>query len=226
MYATTLADELLCIRVDDGSLIWSRQSGYQGERWTLNGTPAIAHGVVFFGGLDGTAYAWKAEDGAPLWKTPLGAPIRTSVCALESGIVMGTVNGLLHLLDAEDGSVRSQLNLGKEPSAAIVEVDGRLLVGTDWIYRSSELMCVDSSLSHIAWTLKSPEGTSWSTPRPYVYGDRIFLGNNRGEIFEHGMADGRLMRSTRLEGVIRGIRLADDVLYVGNQDGMVSAIRR
>jgi outer membrane protein assembly factor BamB len=226
VYDTSLADELMCVSVADGSLIWSQQSSFRERERILNGTPAIAQAAVFFGGLDGTAYAMRHEDGKRLWATPLGESIRTSVCILENGIVMGTGDGKLHLLDAETGSVKRQLDLGKEPSAAIVEAGGMLLVCTDWIRRSSELMCVDSSLSRVAWTLESPEGTSWSTPRPYVYGEHVFLGNTRGGVFEYRIADGQLVRSTRVEGVIRGIRLVDDVLYVGNQDGTVYAIRR
>jgi outer membrane protein assembly factor BamB len=226
VYATSLADELMCVSITDGSLLWSRQSGFRKQEWILNGTPAITQRTVFFGGMDGTAYAVKSEDGERVWESHLGESIRTSVCVVESGVVMGTTDGTLHLLDVETGSVKSQLSLDKEPSGAIVEADGMLLVCTDWIRRSSELMCVDTSLSRTAWTLESPEGTSWSTPRPYIYGEHVFLGNTRGAVFEYRITDGQLVRSTRVEGVIRGIRLVDDVLYVGTQDGTVYAIKR
>ena len=226
IYATSLSDELMCVSAADGSLIWSHPSGYLGEERIFNGTPAVSRTVVFLGGLDGFAYALKREDGSQLWETPLGESIRTSVFVHENGIVMGTMDGMLHLLDVETGLVKKQLILGKEPSAAIVEADGVLLVCTDWNRPSSELMCVDSSLSRITWMLEPPEGTSWCTPRPYIYGEHLFLGNTDGGVFEYRIADGQLVRSTRLEGVIRGIRLVDDVLYVGNQDGMIYAIRR
>ena len=225
VYASSLADELLCVSAADGSLIWSHRSDFQTQERILNLTPAISRGTVFFGGLDGTAYALRHEDGERLWETPLGESIRTSVCVVENGVVMGTTDGTLHLLDTETGVLEKQLNVNKEPSAAMVEAGGMLLVCTDWIYPSSELMCVDTSLTHIAWTLESPEG-SWSTPRPYIYGERIFLGNTRGGVLEYRIEDGQLVRSTQVEGIIRGIRLVDDVLYVGNQEGTVYAIKR
>ena len=87
-------------------------------------------------------------------------------------------------------------------------------------------MCVDTSLSHIAWKLGAPEGTFWTTPRPYVYEDHVFLGNNRGGVLEYRVTDGRLVRHTHVGGVIVGVRLVDDALYVGTQGGTVYAIKR
>lgn len=226
VYATSLADEVMCLRLKDGGLIWSHTSDYRQREWIRNGTPAIAGAVIVFGGLDGTAYALRRGDGKLLWKKHLGESIQTSACVVEGGVVLGTTDGKLHLLDAKTGMIKKQLNLNKKPSGPIVEAGGTLLVCAGWLRRSSTLMCVDTSLSHITWKLESPEGSSWSTPRPYIYEEQVFLGNTRGLVFEYRVTDGWFVRSTRVGGVIRGIRLVDDVLYVGDQDGTVYAIKR
>jgi hypothetical protein len=54
----------------------------------------------------------------------------------------------------------------------------------------------------------------------------VFIGNTRGDVREYRLADGGLVRTTRVDGVVRGIRLIDDVLYVGNQAGMLWAVSR
>jgi len=46
-----------------GTTLWASQSGGQ-----LEGTPAVANGVVYFESDDGYAYAVSAATGAPLWK--------------------------------------------------------------------------------------------------------------------------------------------------------------
>jgi outer membrane protein assembly factor BamB len=226
VFATSTADEVLSFRLDDGSLLWSYRSDYRERQWLHSGTPAIADGIVYFGGLDGTAYALMAENGKPLWKQHLGDSIRTSTCVIERGVVMGTMDGRLHLLDAKTGSIKGQLKVNKEPSGPIVAIDGKLLVCTDWLHPGSELMCVDDSLSRVAWKQESPERTVWSTPRPYVYEGHVFLGNTRGGVFEYRLSDGHPVRQTHVGGVIRGIRLTDGVLYVGDQEGTVYAIKR
>ena len=226
VYATSLADEVMSLSLQDGHLIWSHKSDYLQRGWIPNGTPAITKGVVFVGGLDGTARALRTEDGKLLWNKHLGESIQTSARVVEGGVLMGTTDGKLLLLDAETGVIKKQLNLNKKPSGPIIEAEGRLLVGTDWARESSELMCVDTSLSQIVWKLASPAGTFWTTPRPYVYGERVFLGSNRGGVFEYRLTDARLVRHTRVGGVIVGVRLFDDVLYVGTQGGTVYAIQR
>jgi outer membrane protein assembly factor BamB len=226
VYATSLADELLCLDLADGRLLWSHRTEFRTRGRILNATPAIVGRVVVLGGRDGTAYGLEAREGKLLWKNRLGASITTSVCAADSGVVMGTEDGTLHLLDAETGAVQHRLELNKVPSGPIVEVNGRLLVCTDWLWRSSELVCVDSVLSRTVWRLHPPTGTVWSTPRPYVYDGRLFLGTTGGQVSEYAIEDGRWLRSTRLSGVIRGIRLADGILYVGSQAGTIHALRR
>lgn len=57
------------------------------------------------------------------------------------------------------------------------------------------------------------------------YDGRIFLGNSSGRVYEYSL-DGQLIQSTQVGGVICGIRLVDDVLYVGDQSGKLYAIKR
>ncbi len=225
VYALSLADEALSLRLSDGELTWSFRSAYRPHERILNGTPAIVAKTLLFGGLDGTAYALSGENGELRWKQRLGESILTSACAVEEGVVLGTTDGKLHLLDTERGSIVRQLNLGKTPSGPMIVADGRLLVCTDWLTPGSELMCVNDRLSEIVWKVTPPDGI-WSAPRPYVYDGLLFLGTTEGAVIEYRLADGKPLRQTKIGGVIRGIRLVDGVLYVGTQDGVIYAVQR
>ncbi len=176
--------------------------------------------------MDGVVYCVDLDDGKQLWKTPVGESIRTSVCILEDGVVVGTTDGFLHCLDGMTGAVKEQNGLGRYPTGTIVERDGLLLVCADWLTPGSELIFIKSSLTEVAWRAVAPDGTVWSMPRPYIYEDHVFLGNNRGGVFEYRLGDGELVRNTHVDGVVRGILLVDDVLYVGNQSGTVYATKR
>lgn len=226
VYVTSLADHVYCLERASGEEVWSYQSSFVAEGRVLNGSPSVHGGVVYFGGLDGTLNALNSENGDMLWTRTLGGGVSTSIYIRANGIICGTEDGKIQLVDLETGEATRTLDLGTAPTSTIVESEGALLVGAKWYWGDPELICVDTLLANILWRLSPNQDAIWSTPRPYVYDECLFLGDTRGVITEYQIKDAALKRTTELTGVIRGIRVIDEVMYVGNQSGMIFAVDR
>jgi len=80
------------------------------ERWTfktgdtLDGSPAIANGVVYLASLDKHLYALDLATGKQKWKVKLGA-MRASPSFKGNRIYVGNLEGVFHCVNAEDGKI-------------------------------------------------------------------------------------------------------------------------
>jgi outer membrane protein assembly factor BamB len=116
-------------------------------RWTLPlgttpvATPAIGdpgpigartgRPLVVIGCADATLRAVAEESGAPLtvWATPIGAAASTSPAIANGLVVLGSIDGVLHALEASSGLEVFSSNLGVARSSPIV-ADGQIAVGS------------------------------------------------------------------------------------------------
>jgi outer membrane protein assembly factor BamB len=116
-------------------------------RWTLPlgatpvATPAIGdpapvgartgRSLALVGSADGTLRAIAEEAGAPVtaWATPLAAAASTSPALANGLVVVGSDDGVLHVIEASTGVELSAADLEVARSSPIV-VDGLIIVGT------------------------------------------------------------------------------------------------
>ncbi len=99
--------------------------------------PAVAEGRVFVADGGGDVYAFQAEDGAPIWRRSLDAPLSGGPAASDELVVIGSRDGRVFGLSAEDGEIRWEAEVSSEVLApadigqGVVAVrisDGRLLL--------------------------------------------------------------------------------------------------
>src|SRR5258708_2959505 len=103
IYAVTLGDELVCLDLESGAAMWAFRSGAPAKSLYWNSSPTVTGGLVYYGGLDGIAYAVHARSGKLVWKTDLGARVSTSVAAHGRDIYVGAANRHLYRLAADPG---------------------------------------------------------------------------------------------------------------------------
>lgn len=215
-YAVTLDDELVCLDLSTGRALWTRPTGFSNPEFLFNSTPAVDGDRVFFGGLDGAVYALNGASGEIIWKRQLRSGVSTSVLLLGQALLLGTADGRFYRLDRTTGDPTAELQVEGRPT-------GRLAAAGDCILGflgSQTLGCVEPSLGRIRWTHRSPK--EWSSARPYLRGGAV-LAASEAELSAFRLSDGSLEWSQALEGTIRGIGSAGDVLYIGTLNGALYA---
>lgn len=233
LYVVTLEDELTCIDLESGKVVWTLQSEAEASPdFDMGSTPALDHnGRVFFGGRDGVVYALDSNDGRLIWKTPLSFQVSTSVLLHGGRLVVGTWDAELCLLNPETGETETVVTLDRSLKGPLVAV-GELIIayGPTW---ESELTAIDVSTGKAKWFSSPPAGERWSTPRPFVIEPWVLGGTTAGIVHAVALSDGKIVWSYPLDesrdwedDAIRVFGLHDDTLYVGTTAGTLYALDR
>jgi outer membrane protein assembly factor BamB len=217
LYFVTLGNELVCLDLQTGKINWSFRSSYTGADTCLTcSSPSAAGDRVFFGGLDGFAYALDAHAAKLLWKRDLGAKVTTSADIKGRDLYLGTAKRQLFRLNAESGEILSQI----EPKATPY---GRLVPSSDslFVFIGDELLgSFDLSLTKLRWSAE--DSKEWTSARPYLWRDLVLAGN-RHELVAFRSSDGARQWSHQFPETVRGIGTSADILYVGTLKGPIFA---
>jgi outer membrane protein assembly factor BamB len=219
IYALTLSDELVCLDLETGEAKWTFRSGAPPKLYFWTSSPVVVGERVYFGGLDGMAYAIDSGSGKLIWKSNLGARVSSSVVSHGGDIYLGTVNGHIFRLDADSGKVLGDLQVEGEPRWRLVVASDSLLV----FLGPQTLASLDLSLKGVRWSAKA-SSEFWTSARPYVWRDTVLAGDG-DELVALRARDGARLWSHQVSRMVRGIGVADDVLYVGTRQGPLFAFR-
>lgn len=217
VYFVTLGNELVCIDLASGKTKWSFHSGYSGADTCLTcSSPEAAEGRVYFGGLDGFAYALDAQSGKPVWKRDLGAKVTTSAALRGHDLYLGTTNRHIYRLNADSGEVLNDLGTQSAPNRHLILADDSLLAFLgDEIFASFDL-----DLKKLRWSEEASK--EWTSARPYLWHGNVLAGNRR-ELIAFSSKDGRRAWSHQFPETVRGVGTSDEVLYVGSLRGPIFA---
>lgn len=216
VYALTLGDELVCLDLESGAPKWSFRSSAPPKLFYWPSSPMVMDDRVYFGGLDGIAYAVDARSGKLIWKTNLGSRVSTSVASQGRDIYLGTANRHVYRMDANSGKVLADLPVEGEPRWRLLVANDSLLV----FLGTQTLASLDLSLKEVRWSAKTSQ--DWTSARPYVWRDAVLAGD-QSELVAFRTSDGARVWSYPLPGMIRGIGVSGDVLYVGTRKGSIFA---
>lgn len=219
IYAVTLRNELLCLDLDTGKLKWHFQAGHSDQFCLTCSSPAADGRRVYFGGLDGFAYALSAESGSLIWKRDLGAGVTTSAALWGNDLYLGTANRHLYRLDADSGEVLADIETRAEPTGHLVVSDDSLLAFIGY----NALGSFDLELMKLRWSSEIPK--PWTSARPYLWHHVVLLGN-RGQLIALRSTDGEREWSHEFAATIRSIGNSPSVLYVGTLHGLLLAYSR
>lgn len=226
VYAFTLADELLCLDLETGTVNWSRRLSAATDTGSYVVTPAMDAGRLYAGSQTGDVTAVDARTGAVAWRTALGARVAAPVVMRGNVLYVATAAGRLVRIARRDGAKLGELAVGGNVFWAPLPIGSGLALFTMEPLPDSEewvqvLKTVDRDLRGVQWTQRAPQG--WSSSRPYQWRRGIVVGGEKGEIAAFRAKDGSLLWSDALKGTIRGIGSDSDRLYVGTLRGSVYA---
>jgi outer membrane protein assembly factor BamB len=227
VFALTQGDELLALDAATGALRWNLgSSGDRAGRAKFVSSPLVVDSRVYFSGRDGVLYALDAEAGEVIWKHDLGTPVTTWPVARGNAVYVGTRDGRLVRLNAANGEAEKQFNsadritvgysLTMTDEGLLVPLGGRASSPDAWVL-------VDPELEAVRWRHDNQE--RWSTIRPHLWDDAVVIGDGAGRVFVLGLGDGAERQTLKVEGAVRGVGSAGDVLYVGTLDGLLYAYR-
>jgi outer membrane protein assembly factor BamB len=217
VYFVTLGNELVCVALGTGNVKWSFHSGYAGSDDCLTcSSPAAAEGRVFFGGLDGFAYALDAQSGKLIWKRDLGAKVTTSAAIQGRDLYLGTGKHQLYRMNTDSGEVLREIETQATPYGHLILASDSLLT-----FLGDELLgSFDLNLAKLRWSAEASK--EWTSARPYLWRDVVLAGNRR-ELVAFRSADGAREWSHQFPETVRGIGTSPDVLYVGTLKGPILA---
>lgn len=238
IFVMTQDNQILSLDAADGALLWN-QSASVGQSGVFGvAAPAAGAGSVIAGFSTGELIAYRYENGSQLW---LDALSRTSI---------STQVGILTDIDADPIIDRGRvLALGQGGRMAAYElVSGQRIwelnvagistpaVSGEWIFTLTDegkLMCIARSTGRVRWLTqlarfeneeKKKNPIYWTGP--LLAGNRLWLGNSRGETYSASVADGMVSPFVTLnESVTLSPVVANDTLYWLDDSGRISAFR-
>jgi outer membrane protein assembly factor BamB len=216
VYAVTLGNELLSLDLKNGKTQWTFRGGYSGQDCLTCSSPAAANDRVYFGGVDGFAYALNAQSGKLIWKRDVGAKVTTSAAIQGTDLYLGTANRHLYRLNADSGEILGDTETEAAPNGRLVLADNSLLA-----FLGDEVFaCFDLDLKKLRWSIEASK--QWTSARPYLWHDVVLAGNRR-ELVAFRSSDGARQWSHQFPEAIRGIGTSAELLYVGTLAGPIFA---
>jgi outer membrane protein assembly factor BamB len=212
---------------------------------SVQGTPAVADGVVYAPSLRGTLYALDARSGRLLWKREAeypDPPVRRRAYSYYSPAVAdGKVfwayqtrdgkasQGLLVALDPKTGAAAWEA-----PMTGATMSDGTPAVADGIVYVGNQtadrIVAYDASTGARLWVSTARLG-GWQDAAPTAVGGRVFIGSGNGVIARDAKtgADLWTYRSPGPSWIPQNATasapaVVDDVLYMGFPDGRVTAL--
>jgi outer membrane protein assembly factor BamB len=236
VYAVAQGHELLCLSLEDGSTRWTFASHFDRQRNLISNSPTLVANLVLLGGLDGLVYALQADSGQVVWKTDLHSRITTTPIVSQESVYVGTQDGHFYQLQAKSGAITRSLVITGFPDRHMTGTADSLLAvlihppqtagGSQ--FQPNDLDSIGLDLRRVNWLQKSSPTVvrnSWTSSRPYLWKDYVFVGDLGGKLFAFHKSDGSAAWSHQFASrVVRGIGFANDMFYVGMQGGMIYAV--
>jgi outer membrane protein assembly factor BamB len=223
LYAVTLADELICLDVASGRLRWRFASGWVNEGMTnVVASPVVSGGRVAFGGQNGVIHTLDAKSGRLTGKRDVGARVVTPLVRAGGALYFGTADRRIHRLALDRSSAHAALGIGGIPFGPPTPIDDSIFLLVHEDAENATLKAVDLALKGIRASSDTPGG--WSSARAYPWRDHALVGSARGTVAAFS-ANGSEQWTASVGGVVRGIGVTDEVLYVGTLKGAVVALR-
>jgi outer membrane protein assembly factor BamB len=219
--AATLSDDLICLDLLSGELLWIHPGDFDSDERYLNQSPAITDAAVFFAGADGILRSHDPYTGDVSWSLSLGGRATTSVAAADGFVYVGTELGQLWKVDAASGEEVTILELPGVPSQEFAHADNLLFVYLNWAQPGSEIAAIDAAEGTVAWRRRAPDDDRWTAARPYLVDGTVVAGSKTGLIEAFRTADGDSSWTARVNGTVRGMGFSKDAAFVGTLGGML-----
>jgi outer membrane protein assembly factor BamB len=185
---------------------------------SVDGTPAVADGVVYVGDDNGNIYALTAASGTLRWKLSTGSSVVSRPAVVDGTVYIGSENNDVYALDAVTGAIRWKRDTGGSVDSGPAVTGGLVYVGND----NNEVFALDAATGAIRWTQQTGDNV---TTNPAVSGGTVYVGCEDDSVYALDAATGavRWQRPTRGQ-VNSSPAVSGRTIFVGSDDGSVYAL--
>lgn len=186
VYVGGIDGKLHAFGLTDGARLWAYEtegttleSGQWGfDRRTIQSSPAVRNGLVYFGARDGFLYAVRADSGTLRWRFDHKISwIISSPAVTDSVVYAGSSDGqFVHAVDAATGAERWRRTLGGIVWSSPAVSGNLLLVGDG----RGRLHALDRFTGDSLWTFVTA-GQVFSSPVPA--GRTVVVGSQDGAVY-------------------------------------------
>jgi outer membrane protein assembly factor BamB len=193
VYVGSADGHLYAIGLEMGGLLWrfetegasnvSADFGF--DRKTIQSSPAVVDGTVYFGSRDGGTYAVDASSGRLRWHYDHTTPWVISSPAISNGsLFSGTSDGLyVHSLDLETGEENWRFETGNRVFSSPAISGDVMYVGT----HSRRLLALETASGSLSWEMRFGGAVMSS---PVLHDDHIYVGSDDGAVYSIRLAAG------------------------------------
>jgi len=227
---------IYCLDEKTGTLIWERRVDPVEHRARKHFSTPLVHGDrhggrVYVGSANKHIYALDAETGAVVWTTEVSDWVRARPVALGGTILVATVDGKLHCIDAA-GTLSWSKAISTHPIYAdIALADDRLLISDSnlmltCLSADGELLWEKSTLNAFVDTTGQRiftdelSGGTYYQSKPTAYCGKILFGTPSGFLHAANSETGEEIWKFEMGAAISvGPACADGRVFAGQQGG-------
>lgn len=196
-------------------------------------SPASAQGVLYIGSTDGKFHALDLAKGQELWNVspgdPIGPPssadsvppsksIRSTAAVRDGRVFIGTADGLVKALRAENGSTLWSFRTGGRVDSSPVVSDGVLYVGSD----DGGVCALTGDEGRLLWRAQTG-GRVKSSPSPADCA--VYVGSYDGKIYSLDIKTGKVLWTFQTGDIINSSPVVcKDLVYLGPDDNYIYAL--
>lgn len=169
-YYATCSGVVNCIKLTDGSKVWSRDIGSK-----IFSTPALQDRYLVFGCSDENTYALDASTGEVIWTSEAQGPVMGSPVIHNNVVYIGASDGCFRALDLYTGREIWKFDDVKGFIECRAFVDDEQVVFGDW---SCRLYSLDTKTGALQWTWQCDKRARVFSPAacwPVKSNGRIFF---------------------------------------------------
>ena len=226
--ARTAGGSVIALNAETGEVVWFLERAMPDLTIHGDSPPVISGDAVFVGLANGKLLANNVVNGREYWETEISyargrnelerlTDSDTAPLVAAATVYSATYQGNVAALRLQDASVMWKAAVSSRLPMSLG--GGRLLVTTDF----GEVVAIDAETGEILWTQENFRGHGMS--RPLVVGERVVVGDARGNLYSLDLADGTLMDSRRVtKGAVVAIIPRQDQFTVFSSEGRLSVL--
>ena len=194
-------------------LLWSYQTGN-----TIDSSPVVANGVVYFGSDDHWLYALDATSGKKLWSYQTGNNIWMSSPAVANGVVyFGSTDDWLYALDATSGKKLWSYQTGGKIWSSPAVANGVVYFGS----ADDSLYALDATSGKKLWSYQTGLPIEFS---PAVANGVVYVGSWDNSLYALDATSGKKLWSYQTRYYVNSPAVANGVVYASSADNSLYAL--
>ncbi|MFS1538479.1 MAG: outer membrane protein assembly factor BamB [Candidatus Phlomobacter fragariae] len=242
VYAADRKGTVKAMDVDSGEILWSIDLSQQVGFFTENLPALLSSGLtvsgdkLYIGTETGKVIALSKADGDIAWETDIAGEALSQPVVSDGLVLIHTSNGVLQALDAQTGQSKWSINLGTSTlsvrgKSAPAIAYGVAIIGSD----GGRISAVMLAQAQIAWQqyISQIRGATEierlhdvnMTPVIDINSGAIFAIAYNGDLVAMDMRSSQIIWKRDL-GSVNDIIVANDIIYLVDQNDRVLAIRK